>query len=138
MKKLLFSLLLLCSFTLVHAQADTTLQEYLGKYTFTSGPVSEIGVVLDNNVLTATSAMGNSELKKTDTKDVFEVVAYAGTATFKRNEEGKVTGITIQVQDMTLEGTKSEMLSIKDETLRRLQRGWAATAGPQYALPSGS
>ncbi len=94
---------------MAQAQADSLVQQYTGKYTFPEGsPVSEIGVIVENGVLTATSAMGNSELKVTETKDVFEVVAYAGTATFKRNADGKVIGVLIQVQDMNLEGTKTE------------------------------
>lgn len=108
MKKIVFILVLLAGFTTIHGQTDS-LQEYTGKYKFPDGsPVTEIGVVVENGVLTATSAMGNSELKKTDTKDVFEIVAYAGTATFKRNAEGKITTLLIQVQDVTMEGTRSE------------------------------
>jgi hypothetical protein len=109
MKQLFFSLLLLGSFSLAQAQTDS-LQEYTGKYKFPDGsPVTEIGVVIENGVLTATSAMGNSELKKTDSKDVFEIVAYGGTATFKRNAEGKISGVQIQVQDVNMEGTKTEL-----------------------------
>ncbi|MBI5372656.1 MAG: hypothetical protein HZA79_11600 [Sphingobacteriales bacterium] len=109
MKKLVLSLLVIFSFSALPAQTDSLLQQYTGKYVFPEGsPVREIGVTLENNILTATSAAGNSELKKTDTKDVFEVVAYAGTATFKRNPEGKVNGVQIQVQDINMEGTKSE------------------------------
>lgn len=108
MKKIIFVLFLLAGFTTIHGQTDS-LQEYTGKYKFPDGsPVTEIGVVVENGVLTATSAMGNSELKRTDTKDVFEIVAYAGTATFKRNAEGKITTLLIQVQDVTMEGTRSE------------------------------
>ncbi|MFN8290412.1 MAG: hypothetical protein U0U70_09155 [Chitinophagaceae bacterium] len=108
MKKLLLSLSFIVAFSALHAQTDS-LQEYTGKYKFPDGsPVAEIGVVLENGVLTATSVMGNSELKKTDNKDVFEIVAYAGTATFRRTEEGKVKGMRVQVQDVDMEGTKSE------------------------------
>lgn len=108
MKKIIFALILTVSFTAIYAQTDS-LQEYTGKFKFPEGsPVSEIGVVIENGVLTATSAMGNSELKKTDTKDVYEIVAYSGTATFKRNAEGKITTLLIQVQDVTMEGTKTE------------------------------
>jgi hypothetical protein len=108
MKKIIFALIFTVGFTAIYAQTDS-LQEYTGKFKFPEGsPVSEIGVVIENGVLTATSAMGNSELKKTDTKDVYEIVAYSGTATFKRNAEGKITTLLIQVQDITMEGTKSE------------------------------
>lgn len=108
MKKVLFALALTLGFTAAYAQTDS-LQEYTGKFKFPDGsPVTEIGVVIENGVLTATSAMGNSELKKTDTKDVFEIVAYSGTATFKRNTDGKITTLLIQVQDVTMEGTRQE------------------------------
>jgi hypothetical protein len=109
MKKIILSLIILLGFTAVQAQTDTLLQQFTGKYIFPDGsPVKEIGVIIENGTLTATSVMGNSELRKTDTKDLFEVVAYAGTATFKRNTEGKVNAVTIQVQDVNMEGTKTE------------------------------
>ncbi|MBL7730158.1 MAG: hypothetical protein JNM88_03195 [Chitinophagaceae bacterium] len=108
MRKILLSAITLLLFSAINAQTDPN-QEYTGKYKFPDGsPVTEISVVLENGVLSANSAIGNSELKKTDTKDVFEVVAYGGTATFKRSTEGKVTGVQVQVQDVNMEGTKSE------------------------------
>lgn len=109
MRKIFFVLILLAGCIYGNAQADTTLNAYTGKYTFAAGsPVSEITISVENGTLMASSAMGNSEFKKTDTKDVFEVVAFGGMATFKRNEEGKVTGVKIEVQDVVLEGTRSE------------------------------
>jgi len=112
MKKLLLSLLVTVSFLAANAQAsaDTSLQKYTGKYRFPDGsPVTEIVVAVDDNgILTATSAMGTTELKKTETEHVFEVVVYGGTATFKKNEAGKVAGVTIVVGDLTIEGTKAE------------------------------
>ncbi|OSZ73538.1 hypothetical protein CAP36_16085 [Chitinophagaceae bacterium IBVUCB2] len=93
------------------AQTDS-LTHYTGKYTFPEGsPVTEITVVLESGVLTATSAMGNTELRKTQT-DVFDIVAFGGTATFKRNAEGKVTGVQIIVGDVNMEGTKSDKAAI--------------------------
>jgi hypothetical protein len=109
MQKIFFSLALVFSFAFANAQADSTLQHYVGKYTFAGdSPVKEIGVAIENGVLMATSAMGNAELKKTDVKDVFEITGFGGTATFKRSEEGKVTGVTLDVQGMVMEGSKSE------------------------------
>lgn len=111
MKQFFLTFCVLLVFSAVNAQTDS-LQQYTGKYMFPEGsPVTEIGVVLENGLLTATSAMGNSELKNTDTKDVFEVVAYGGIATFKRSTEGKVNGVQIQVQDINMEGTKTEGLA---------------------------
>ena len=95
----------------LNAQTDS-LDQYTGKYKFPDGsPVTEIGIVVENGILMATSAMGNSEFRRTDTKDVFEVVAYAGTATFRRNDQSKVVGVLIQVQDITMEGSKAESIA---------------------------
>ena len=109
MKKIMLSLLAFLAFTVAQAQADTSLQQYTGKYIFPDGsPVKEICVIVQEGVLTATSVMGNSELRKTENKDVFELVLYAGTATFKRNADGKVNALQIQVEDVNMEGTKTE------------------------------
>ena len=108
MKNIFLSLLMIIGSISLNAQTDS-LEQYTGKYKFPEGsPVTEIGIVVENGTLMAASAMGNSEFRRTDTKDVFEVVAYAGTATFKRNDQNKIVGVLIQVQDVTMEGTKAE------------------------------
>ncbi len=107
MKKLLLSLLVVISFLSVNAQQDTVLQKYTGKFKFPDGsPVTEINFTVENGVLMGGSAMGSSEFKKTDTEHVFEIVAYGGTATFKKNAEGKITNVQILVGDINMEGTK--------------------------------
>ncbi|MDZ4795456.1 MAG: hypothetical protein SGI83_14340 [Bacteroidota bacterium] len=111
MKKTFLSLFLLFVVFVVQAQTDS-LQKYTGKYKFPDGsPVTEIIVSVDNGLLMASSAMGSTEFKPTSTVDVFEVVAYGGTATFKRKEE-KVVSLQILVGDVNMEGTKTEDLSI--------------------------
>jgi hypothetical protein len=111
MKKILVTFFALFSIALVNAQQSTaidSLDVYVGKYKFPEGSaVTEVGVILENGSLVATSVMGNSALKKME-GDVFEVVAYSGIATFKRNEAGKVIGVKIEVGDMVLEGMKTE------------------------------
>jgi len=57
-------------------------------------------------VLTASSAIGSSELKRRE-GDIFDVVAYGGTAIFKRNDEKKVTKLQVQVNDLDMEGEKA-------------------------------
>ncbi len=106
MKKLLFSFLFSACILPAFSQTDS-LEQYTGKYRFADGsPVSEISLLIEEGKLMATSSAGNSEFRKTETKDVFDVVAFGGTATFRRNEEGSVIAVRIQVQDMDLEGTK--------------------------------
>ncbi len=108
MKRIFFSIVLFFIAFTINAQTDS-LQEYTGKYNFPEGsPVAEIGVVIENGILTATSVMGNSELKRSESKDVFEIVSFAGLATFRRNAENKITGVLVEVQDVSMEGTKGE------------------------------
>ena len=114
MKHILLSLFVTICFLSVNAQ-DTTLNKYTGKYKFPDGsPVTEITVTVDNGTLMASSAMGTTEFKKTDTPDVFEVVVYSGTATFKKNAEGKVTGVSISAGGTNLEGTKVEGITVNE------------------------
>lgn len=108
MRKIVLFFLMAAAFSTANAQVDS-LQEYTGKYIFPEGsPVTEVGVIVENGMLTATSVMGNSELRRSDTKDVYELVSFAGTATFRRNADNKIIGLLIQVQDITMEGTKAE------------------------------
>ncbi len=46
--------------------------------------------------------------KRQTQTDVFDIVAFGGTATFKRNTEGKVIAVQIVVGDVNMEGTKSD------------------------------
>ncbi len=110
MRKFFLLLFAIAVFVTLNAQQAPTdsLQEYTGKYKFPEGSaVTEITVKLEDGVLYASSDQGNSELKKIE-KDVFEVVAYAGKAFFKRNEAAKLNGVRIEIEDLILEGTKEE------------------------------
>lgn len=108
MKKILFSSFLVFVVLIANAQADSTFKDYTGKYKFPDGsPVPETSIYIENGLLMASSSNGTTELKKIDT-DVFEIVAYSGTATFKRTD-GKVTSVQIQVGDLNMEGTKTEL-----------------------------
>jgi hypothetical protein len=123
MKKVILSLFVLFGFLTVNAQTDS-LQQYLGKFKFPDGsPVTEITIAVDNGLLMATSAMGTTEFKPTSTVDVFEIVAYGGTATFKK-KEGKVTSLQIQVGDIDMEGEKTEgiVLNLSASTISFLRK----------------
>lgn len=121
MRKLMLSFFAISLTCIVAAQQDTTLQQYTGKYKFPEGSVvTEVTVALENGVLLANSPMGSSELKKTEA-DVFEIVAYGGTATFKRTE-GKVSGVQMIVGDIILEGTKAENTISSAAACRNLRK----------------
>jgi hypothetical protein len=117
MRKLFLLVLAITGCIIIHAQENPVpdsiaLKEYTGRYAFPDGSqVGEIKVVFETGMLMAQSDQGNSELKRVE-KDVFEVVAYSGTATFKRDDKGKVNGIYIQIGDMILDGKKSDGAAI--------------------------
>lgn len=113
MKKiLLFSLLLMGISFAATAQdqpADSTvIKQYMGKYKFPEGsPVTDVTVAIENGVLVMASAVGNSVLEKQGA-DVYTIVQFQGTATFKRNDDKKVIGVNIFAMGYTLEGVKEE------------------------------
>jgi hypothetical protein len=109
MKKLFTLCLFFTCAYCANAQTDTTLNEYTGKFKFPDGsPFTEITIAVTDGTLMASSSIGTAEFKKTDTKDVFEIMTFGGLATYKRNADGKITSLRIQVQDLDIEGTKSE------------------------------
>jgi len=110
MRKFLLVFITLGTCLILSAQTPSTdsLKEYTGKYKFPEGSeVTEIKVGIENDTLWAYSVKGNSELKRIE-KDLFEVVQYTGTATFKRDENGKITGLHIEVGDLIMDGKKSD------------------------------
>jgi hypothetical protein len=110
MKKLLLLAVTVFVFSCIDAQntpADS-LKEYTGKYKFPDGtPFTEVTITLQNGILTATSEAGGSDLKRRE-GDTFDIVAYGGTAIFKRNEEKKIKKLQVQVDDLDVEGDKTE------------------------------
>lgn len=128
-KLILFFFATVCIIS-VHAQSPAidSLKEFTGKYKFPDGsPVTEVTLTIENGTLFGASAMGSSEFRRID-KDLFEIVAYSGTATFKRNEQSKINGVKIEVEDLILEGTKSEAAFQPDRyklLLPQEQKQWA-------------
>ena len=105
MKKWFFLLLVIASAGTLHAQ-DTTLKEYAGKYIFPEGSyITSAEVTLKDSILNVNSAQGASDLAKRG-KDTFALLSYDGAVYFKRDANGKVSGIIVDVQDLLLEGTK--------------------------------
>ena len=118
MKKILIVFLFLIGVgTAVHAQQDSTLQQYAGKYIFPQGSaVTEAVVSLDAGVLSISSAIGAATLSKIEA-DRFAIVEYNGTAEFKRNDAGKIIGIHVVVADLDLTGTKESFAKFWDHRL---------------------
>lgn len=113
MKKLIFSTLLLLSVYIASAQVDS-LQEYTGKYKFAEGsPVSTAVISIQNNMLYVDAEAGASPMTKISA-DVFSVDAFNGVCTFLRNTDKKVVGCKVEVEDMILEGTKTDPAKLQD------------------------
>lgn len=108
MRKLILSLIVCFGLFSLYAQ-DTTLNEYVGTYTFPEGgPVTTVDVKIENGSLLASSSAGSSVLEKIS-KDTFNLVAYQGTVYFTRDSLKKVSGIKIEVQDTIMEGKKESL-----------------------------
>ena len=108
MRKLALSIIVSFGFVFSNAQ-DTTLNEYVGTYTFPEGgPVTTVDVKIENGSLMASSSAGSSIMEKVS-KDTFNLVAYSGMVYFTRDSLKKVNGIKIEVQDTILEGKKESL-----------------------------
>jgi len=116
MRKLILSIMVCFGLVSLYAQ-DTTLNEYVGTYTFPEGgPVTTVDVKLENGSLVASSTAGSSPLEKIS-KDTFNLVTYNGKVYFSRDSTKKVSGIKIEVEDTILEGKKESLdLVISDNS----------------------
>ena len=88
---------------------DSTLNEYVGTYTFPEGgPVPSVDIKVENGSLVASSTAGSSALEKIS-RDTFNLVTYDGRVYFTRDSTKKVNGIKIEVQDTILEGKRESV-----------------------------
>lgn len=119
MKKIMLSLLMVLGFSIVSfAQQDTTLTQFVGKYTFPSGSVvSDVTVMLENGALIMNSSAGSSALEK-ESEDLYVIVAFQGKALFKRDNK-VIVGISINAMGYQLEGTKEKVVAIIASNLKR-------------------
>ena len=111
MKKMIFLFCLGLGFvSIVHAQEpakDSTLEQFVGKYTFPDGSVvAEVNVALENGALTMSSSAGVSPLEKQG-EDLYAITQFQGTAKFKRDTSKKIIGVSINAMGYELEGTKA-------------------------------
>ena len=117
MKKiLLLSTLLLGVFVSIQAQ-DSTLTQFTGKFKFAEGsPVQEVVITVDNGALIIGSAMGSSVLQKTG-EDQYLITDFQAALIYKRNNDKKIVGLTINANGMVLEAVKVEAASFVDEKM---------------------
>lgn len=122
MKTLLLFIIAFCSLNFLNAQAPSptdSLKEYAGKYKFPDGsPFPEVTVVFENGVLSASSVAGTAELRRRE-KDTFDILSYGGVATFIRNDEKKIVKLHVQINDLDVEGEKTEGLQLGFSSFNR-------------------
>ena len=117
MKKILF-LLFLASATVAIAKPgrilNTSVQktvfdlsEYAGKYKFEDLPFEFLEIkFLDGKLMVDAGGQGGEIKKEEGSVDVFKTEDGAAKFTFKRNDEKKITKITLDYQGTIFEGTK--------------------------------
>ncbi len=79
--------------------------EYLGSYSLDE-PLNEVKLVLKNGNLFGISAMGESSISKTSTKDKFTLDSYDGTILFIRDTKGNISTVEVAVQGSIFKGEK--------------------------------
>ncbi len=86
---------------------SASLDEYAGKYSLEgSSEVSEVTITLQGGSLNIETSIGGSGLMATDVKDSFQMTAATGGIVFKRDNNGKITGIEIDYSGNTYKGTR--------------------------------
>ncbi len=84
-----------------------SLNEYAGKYSLEgSAEVTEVSIIVQGESLYIEAAIGGSGLVATEVKDSFHLAQADGGVVFKRDENGKVTGIEINYSGTTFKGTR--------------------------------
>ncbi len=109
MKRIILSVLLIamsCHF--IHGQ-DSTLQQYVGKYWVPDAEM-QVTIKLDNGSLTIAFPAGTSGLTRMgiDTFETGDLRGRTSSVVFRRNETKKVSGISISINDIILEGKKED------------------------------
>lgn len=83
------------------------MDQYLGTFTFDAAPFSELIVTMKDGKLHGNAVgQGEAAMLKTATADEFEIEGYDGTATFTRNAEGKISGVSLMIQGSEMNGKK--------------------------------
>ena len=134
MKKSFLLLFLICTGALItQAQkSEAPLKDYTGVYVFPEGSVvPEVEVILQDSLLMMNATAGNSELVRIE-KDLFNVVAFNGTAQFKRDEAGKVIGVHIEAAGYILDGTKKEGQPMTITFRPQIQSFWSIHSIPAH------
>lgn len=84
-----------------------SLDEYAGKYSLEgNAEVTEVSITVQGGALYIEAAIGGSGLTATEIKDSFQLAQASGGVVFKRDGNGKVTGIEIDYSGAVFKGTR--------------------------------
>ena len=104
MKKIFFFISIFVMIGSINAQ--DTLQQYTGKYSFPGGSVvPEVEVTFTDGALFMSSVAGTSSLVQSGV-DSFTITEFNGLAVFKRGEDKNVNAVYIEAMGYILEGKK--------------------------------
>lgn len=93
---------------LMGIKEKVNLKDYVGKYdVLKNNTLTDLEVILSNNVLMLETNIGSSEIEATTNKDVFTLVAIAGKVAFERHKTtGQIMKVRIDALDQNFEATK--------------------------------
>lgn len=115
MKKLtlLFALAVIFGNTLT---AKDCLEQYIAKYKFQNNNIiKEVSIIAKDGNLFLNSSWGKIAIQKTGA-DQFYIPGYNGMVRFKRNNAHEITGITIEIMGLVLNGAIEKPANIKSIT----------------------
>lgn len=85
------------------------LSDFIGTYNFENAQIEKLVVTLEDDVLYGeVEGLGKTNFESTSNLDDFFENNYGSTLTFVRDNEGKVTGITILSQGNEMKGSKGK------------------------------
>lgn len=84
-----------------------SMTEYLGTFMFDAAPFNELILTMKDGKLNGNAVgQGEAVMNPTKTADEFSIEGYDGTATYTRNTEGKITGVSLFIQGSEMVGKK--------------------------------
>ncbi|MBS1511868.1 MAG: hypothetical protein JST86_13560 [Bacteroidetes bacterium] len=87
---------------------DVCPQQYTAKYKLPTGcSIGDVSVFMENGTLHLNCLLGSTTLEITG-DDKFYMPANSGTIVFLRNDAKRITGIRMDIQNLSVEGIKEE------------------------------
>lgn len=98
MRKILLFIVLALSFSGIKAQVKTNLQEYVGRYIFPEGSLTESAVIsiVNDTILNISASIGECNLRYSK-QDAFDLPQYGGDIIFYRNATNNIEGFKISI-----------------------------------------